>query len=136
MHREPIPVAFAISAGASAILAPPIHGTDLGIIVLGSTLTAATTGIIAAAMQFLPQRWFNVFTVVSSVVTWMLVSSLLSALGHLWLGPIPERIGIAWAIGAATALLASRADGMRLPRLRPWTARRAAAFRRIHARRG
>jgi len=126
MHREPIPVAFVVSAGVAAILAPPVHGADLGIVVLGSTLTAATTGIIAAAVQFLPQRWFSVFTVVASVVTWLLVAVLLRTFGQLWLGPVPERLGIAWALGSATALMLGRASGMQLPRLRPWPIRRRA----------
>ena len=124
MHREPIPVAFAVSAGAAAILTPPTDPTQFGTILAGSTLTAATTGVIAAAVQFLPQRWFNVFTVVAGVVTWLLVAVLLRVFGHLWLGPIPERLGIAWALGSATALLLGRASGMQLPRLRPWPIRR------------
>jgi hypothetical protein len=127
MHKEPIPVAFVVAAGASAILAPPVHGADFAVIVIGSTLTAATTGIIAAAMQFLPKRWFNVCTVLASVVTWMLVSRLLSTFGHLWQIPIAGRVGIAWAVGSATALILSRASGMQLPRLRRWTRRVAPA---------
>ena len=128
MHREPIPVAFVVAAGASAILAPPVHGADFGVIVLGSTLAAATTGIIAAAMQFLPhamvqrlhrdrQRGDLDARVESARRRWV----------SIWLGPIPERLGIAWALGAATALLASRASGMGLPGLRPCRWRRQAA---------
>ena len=124
MHREPIAVAFAVSAGTAAILTLPTDGAQFGTILAGSTLTAATTGIIAAAMQFLPQRWFNPFTIVASVVTWLLVAVLLRVFGYLWLGPIPDRLGIAWALGSASALLIGRASGMRLPRLRPWPVRR------------
>jgi len=125
MHREPIPVAFAISAGVAAILMPPTDPVHFGAIVLGSTLTAATTGIIAAGMQFLPPRWFNVVTGIASVVTWLLVAALLRAVGYLWLGPLPGRLGIAWALGSATALMVGRASGMRMPRLRPWPIRRS-----------
>src|SRR5690349_7342379 len=104
MHQEPIPVAFVVSAAAGAILAPPIHGADLGVIVAGATLTAATTGIVAAGMQFLPSRWFNALTGVAAVATWALVSTILAAWGSIWLGAVPPRLGIAWAVGSASAL--------------------------------
>ena len=131
MHREPIPVAFGASAAAATILAmrPELHAADWAPIFVGAALTAAATGIVASTLQFLKQRYFAVFTIVASAVIWLLVSMLVAAFSYDWFSPASRRMSVAWPIGAATALILSRASGMQAPRLRLWRLRRNAGGR-------
>ena len=120
MHRQPMAVAFVLAfVGAAAFaIRPGFSAADLWPIVVGTTLTAALTGIVASVLQFLPQRFFALLTLLAAAVIGILVSGLLAAADTIWLRPAAAPVAFVWPCAAAAALLVARADGMRLPRLR------------------
>jgi hypothetical protein len=114
-------LAFVIAMlGAAAIVVRPgSGGADWGVVVLGSTLTAATTGILASILQFLPQRLFAAAAVVGGALVAAGVSGLLYAAQAIWAAPTPSSTVFVWAGAAITSLVITRASGVRLPPARP-----------------
>ncbi len=70
MRHQPMAIAFVIAIfGAAAIGIRPGSGSDdWGPILVGATLAAAMTGIVASIMQFLPQRLFVASAAVGGMV--------------------------------------------------------------------
>ena len=123
MRREPMAIAFALSL-ISALILEFRGGFDLNVlwpVVVGAVLTAAVTGIIATAMQFLPRRLFLEVTVVAGVAVALILSPLLTTFSRLWLVPLGAPTAFVWPLASVAGLLISRAAGVRFPH---WVPRR------------
>lgn len=120
MRHQPMAIAFVIAIfGAAAIGIRPGSGSDdWGPILVGAALAAAMTGIIAAIMQFLPQRLFLASAAVGGILVAFTVSAILYAAETLWLQPIASSTVFVWAAAALVALLVTRSAGVRLPPVR------------------
>ena len=121
MRHQPMALAFVIALlGAAAVeIRPGSGGEDWAAILLGATLAAAMTGLVASIMQFLPQRLFAPSAAVAGMAVALGVSALLYAAETIWLGPIAPSTVFVWAAAAIVALLVTRASGVRLPPVRP-----------------
>ena len=117
MRRQPMAIAFALSLISVLILEfrPGFDASILWPVVIGAMLTAAITGIIVTAMQFLPQRFFLPMAIVAGVAVALLVPGLLTTLSRLGLVSLRAPTTLVWPLASVTGLLISRAAGVRFP---------------------
>jgi hypothetical protein len=116
MRHQPMALAFlAAGLGAALVAMGSSSGADWRPILVGATLTAATTGIIASIMQFLPERLFAPYAIVAGVAVALVVSALLYLAENIWLPPITNSTVFVWPAAAIVALVVSRRYGVRLP---------------------
>lgn len=99
MRHQPMALTFvAALLGASVVeIRPGAGAADWASILVGAALAAATTGIAAAILQFLPQRLFVPAAAVGGMAVAFCVSALLYAAEGIWLRPIPAVTTFVWA---------------------------------------
>jgi hypothetical protein len=117
MPVGPITVSFLI-AGLGALVTSSRSESPLGTMFLAATLVAATTGLMASALQFLPSRFFVPLSIVAAAVVAFFVSVVLYVIEYLGFGQLHAVTIFVWPLAALVALLMSRSWGMGLPTLR------------------
>jgi hypothetical protein len=120
MRYHPIAIAFvAAMLGAAAVgVRPGANWDDFAPLLVGAALAAATTGIVASFMQFLPDRLFGPLSLPAGALVSLAVMVLLRAAEYMGLAPAPLATALVWATAAVVALLTARASGVGLPWLR------------------
>ena len=117
MRHQPMTIAFLVaSLGAAAVgVRPGASWPDFAPLLVGATLVAAMSGLIASIMQFLPYRLFAPFTLVAGAVVALAVLVLLRAAEYMGLGRAPASTFFVWALAVMVALVVSREFGVRMP---------------------
>ncbi|MCC7008804.1 MAG: hypothetical protein IT184_08315 [Acidobacteria bacterium] len=114
---QPLALAFVLAvAGALATGMRP--GWPFSTLLIGATLAAAMTGLVASVLQFLPERLYLPFAILAGAVVALFVSASLQAIEVMGFGSVRDTTVYVWPVAAIVTLLVSRASGMRLPSLR------------------
>ena len=113
----PIVSAFVLALiGAVAVGLRP--GYSFEALLIGATLTAAMVGVAASVLQFVPQRTFLLFAIITGCALGLMVDPTLHAARGLGFGDVRQATSLICPVAAVAALIVSRSAGLALPTLR------------------